>query len=317
MKGKLKFLTLAIFINFILSLKGIIPPGYTNEGYLYIKDSGFVNLPINARAKGMGEAFVAVAEGYGGGYFNPAGLVQIKQRKLGTMYSDLYGLGLLTHSFLCFTEPSPHKGAGELSWNHLSANLEPEKWSYDLFCYSYGQFLSKAETPSEEAFNAWGVNLKYLKQTTDLEDATGYSLDVGFLKREKKFSWGVSLQNVLSQIDWQTGKKESIPLNIKMGTAYKPVPRFLLALDTNLSLENLLEDISLGGEWCFSNRIALRLGIVKTFQEESDLSLSGGLGFYLPVQAKTKITRGIGFDYAFSYHKVLGNTHHFSLSFEF
>jgi len=317
MRGKSKFLIVAIFISFILGLAVIISPVVANGDYLHPTDSEFTNLSITVRAKGMGEAFVAVADDYGGSYFNPAGLVQMKQRQIGTMYSDLYGLGLLTHSFLCFAEPATGKGAGEISWNHLSANLEPEKWNYDLFCYSYGQFLSGEKMISEETFSAWGVNLKYLKQTTELEDATGYGLDVSFLRRERKLSWGVNLQNVFSQIDWETSKGESIPLNIKIGTAYRFNPRFLLALDINASPEDLPREVCLGGEWWLSDRIALRLGAVKVFQKNAEFSYSGGLGVYLPLQSEIKVIKRVGLDYAFSYNEALDNTHSFSLSFDF
>jgi len=318
MKEKSKLLILGVSVNFLLQLVVAALPGYTND-YLAVKDSGFTGLPVNVRAKGMAEAFVAVADDYGGGYFNPAGLVQIERREIGTMYSDLYALGLLEHSFLCYAEPAAdNRAGGEISWNHLSANLEPEKWNYDLFCYSYGRLFSGRGSSSPAKFNAWGVNLKYLRQTIDSEeDATGYSLDLGFLMRRDRFSGGINLQNLLSQVDYQTGKRESIPLSVRIGTAYRLTPQLLLALDVNASPEDLPREVCLGVEWWLSDWIALRLGAVKIFQKEPDLGFSGGVGVSLPLQGDVKVVKRIGLDYAFSSNEALGSTHHFSLSLEF
>ena len=299
---------LMLIISFLLKLVISIPSAYPND-YLHVKDSGFTLLPVGARAKGMAEAFVAVADDYEGGCFNPAGLVQIERGQIGTMYSDLYGLGLLRHSFLCYAEPTTDKGTGQISWNHLAADFEPGKWNYDLFCYSYGQFFKKS---SSSYFNAWGAAVKYLSQTTDWSDATGYSLDLGFLTRRGKFSSGISLQNVFSQISWKTGKRESLSPNVRIGAAYRFTPRLLIALDVNASLKDIPKEVCLGSEWYLSDCLALRLGVSGVFQKSFDLNLSTGLGFYLPLQGILKI-RGARFDYAFSYHEALDNTHQFSL----
>ncbi len=128
------FLTAVIF-TLILQLTAKAP--LSANDYLHITDSGFTSLPTSVRAMGMGQAFVAIADDYGACYFNPAGLLQITQKELGTIYTDLYGLGLLKQSFLSFIEPTTGMGAGGISWSRLSADLEPEKWNYDLYSYSY------------------------------------------------------------------------------------------------------------------------------------------------------------------------------------
>jgi len=308
------FLTTVIF-TLILQLTAKAP--LSASDYLHITDSGFTNLPTSVRAMGMGQAFVAIADDYGACYFNPAGLLQITQKELGTIYTDLYGLGLLKQSFLSFIDPTTGMGAGGISWSRLSADLEPEKWNCDLYSYSYAQFLFQDKlTTSRKTFSSWGINIKYLKETSPWGNASGYSLDAGFLARGEKFSWGANIQDLISQISWTTGRKESIPTNIKLGTVYRFTPHLLTALDIDASWQDLPKNIRLGSEWWVQRNIALRLGAVKTFQKNADLTFSAGLGLYFPFQNK-KVISTIAFNYALSSRQNLSTTHYFSLSFGF
>ena len=166
---------MVVFICLIF-LNGSIFSSYAN--YLNVLDSGFTNLPISVRAMGMGGAFVSVADDYSACYFNPAGLIQLSNSQLGSTYSDLYGLGLLKHSFLAFVEPTSTMGSGGIVWNHLSANLEPEKWEFDLWAYSYANIFHPKDSTLRDKFSSWGVSLKYLRQFVLGENASGYSVDL-------------------------------------------------------------------------------------------------------------------------------------------
>ncbi len=298
----------------VSSLIFLIPWLGHGADYLHVTDSGFVGLPISVRAMGMGGVFVAIADDYGACYFNPAGLVQIRQRQLGTMHVNLHGLGLLHHYFLSLVEPTTGMGAGGISWSRLSADLEPEKWNYDLIFYSYGQFLSPTKLSPKEAFSSWGVNLKYLKQTTTWEEGSGYGLDAAFFIRRKKFSWGAKVEDLISQVKWGTQRKESMPLTVKLGTAYRFSPRGLLALDIGACREDFPREIRLGGEWWPIQGIGIRLGIVKTFQKFADFSFTAGLGFHIPVGEEIERFK---FNYAFLSNRDLRHTHRFSLSYSF
>ncbi len=298
----------------VSSLIFLIPWLGHGADYLHVTDSGFVGLPISVRAMGMGGVFVAIADDYGACYFNPAGLVQIRQRQLGTMHVNLHGLGLLHHYFLSLVEPTTGMGAGGISWSRLSADLEPEKWNYDLIFYSYGQFFSPNKLSPKNVFSSWGVNLKYLKQTTTWEEGSGYGLDAAFFIRGRKFSWGAKVEDLISQVKWGTQRKESMPLTVKLGTAYRFSPRGLLALDIDISREDFPREIRLGGEWWPIQGIGIRLGIVKTFQKFADFRPTAGIGFHLPVGKK--IGR-IEFNYAFLSNRDLRHTHRFSLSYSF
>ncbi len=308
MKKKMHILV-GVFICFIFMRGSIFP---ARASFQHVQDSGFTNLPISVRAMGMGGAFVAVADDYSACYFNPAGLVQISHRQLGSTYSDLYGLGLLKHSFLAFVEPTPTMGNGGVSWSHLSANLEPEKWEYDLWAYSYARVIyPKKNLTFKNKFVSLGINLKYLKQNAPGEEANGYSADLGYFNKGEDVSWGFNFQDIFSQINWSTGRKEQVPSNLKFGFSWKPTSKLLLAIDVDTSWEDFLKEMHLGGEFEISHGFKLRAGATKIFQKAADLTLSMGMG--LQVRLMEEGMRQIDFNYAFSYNNELGGTHQFSL----
>lgn len=299
-RRKLAYLLIGMVAQVVFSLT----PAYSFK-YLHVEDSGFTRLAVSARAMGMGEAFVAVADDYSACYYNPAGLVNLSSREVGSMYTDLYGLGLLTHSYLNFTEPNTGLGSGAVSWSHLSADLEPGKWTYDLWAYSYAQRFSLK--------SSWGINLKYLRQETSWEDASGYSIDLAYMRKEKKISWGIRWQNVFSKIDWGTGHKDTLPASITAGIALTLNPAILIALDSEFSSRDLPRSIHLGGELKMGRYFSLRAGLINKFQPAQTLTLTTGVGFKIGFAE----INSLSFDYAFLSPQELPSTHYFSFSLAF
>lgn len=56
--------------------------------------AAFLRRGVDARALGMGGAYVAVVAGYSSAYWNPAGLARNPATQIGGMYTDVYGVGL-------------------------------------------------------------------------------------------------------------------------------------------------------------------------------------------------------------------------------
>ena len=284
--------------------------------YLHVTESGFTTLSASTRAMGMGGSFVAVADDYGASTFNPAGLVQLTQKEVGAMYSDLYGLGLLAYNFLFWVVPPTIMGAGGISWAHLSSNLEPERWDYDMFSYSYARFISRRKSSSDPPISSWGLNLKYLKQTSPWGRSSGYSMDLAYFMRREKASLGINVQDLISVNRWSTERRESIPMNVKIGTAYRFSPRLLAAVDLEVSGTDFLKGARLGGEWWITPSFAVRAGMSSLIQKDSFLTLCSGIGFDFPLENLRK-KGGVKFDYAFAHNGTLGSTHRFSLSLAF
>jgi len=67
----------------------------------------FLKIGAGARALGMGEAFVAVADDGTAGYWNPAGLVFVERRELDALHAEQFG-SLVNYDFLSYTHPLEH-----------------------------------------------------------------------------------------------------------------------------------------------------------------------------------------------------------------
>ncbi|MBC7189198.1 hypothetical protein H5U35_03135 [Candidatus Aerophobetes bacterium] len=248
-----------------------------------------------------------MSDDYSDCYYNPAGLVQLSSRQIGSLHADLLGVGLLNHNFFCFAEPDTGMGSGALSWSHLSANFEPETWSYSLISYSYADFIFREDTSS----HSWGTSLKIINQDTPFEDASGYSLDLGYLAIEENISWGICLQNIFSKIHWKTGRNETLPATLNAGLSLFPKKEVLYAFDLVLASEDIPRALRMGAEWKMGENITFRTGLVQRFQKGENISFSAGIGFKTAPSSFFKFS----FNYAFVSSQTFPGTHYFSLSF--
>ena len=89
------------FIVWILMM-GCGMLGLTQD--LGIGAASFLRRGVDARALGMGGAFVSIADNYSALYWNPAGLAQIPVAQVGGASANLFGLGLY-HSFIAGVLP--------------------------------------------------------------------------------------------------------------------------------------------------------------------------------------------------------------------
>jgi len=64
----------------------------------------FLKIGVGARALGMGEAYVAVADDPSAAYWNPAGLVFVQTREVQAMHAEQFGQ-IVNHDFLTYTHP--------------------------------------------------------------------------------------------------------------------------------------------------------------------------------------------------------------------
>lgn len=88
-KGKKKFLYLLCILFFVslLSISAFAQQQGIGSGAVF-------RTGVDARALGMGGAFVAVADSYSASYWNPAGLAQIERPRFGAMSMNKFGLGI-------------------------------------------------------------------------------------------------------------------------------------------------------------------------------------------------------------------------------
>lgn len=88
----------------------------------------FLELGIGARAMGMGETFVSIANDGSAFYWNPAGASTMPRAEVSGMYASLFK-GLVRHFHVGFTRPLYGAAAVSVNWIRLSVPDIPQYYS--------------------------------------------------------------------------------------------------------------------------------------------------------------------------------------------
>ncbi|MDI6735444.1 MAG: PorV/PorQ family protein [bacterium] len=267
--------------------------------------ANFLKVGVSARASAMGEVFCAVADDVSSIYYNPAGLVQIKQRTFGLMHTDW--LEEVNYEFLAYAEPYNNDKVFGMSLNYLGMGKMKIK---DINNQTLGDFdardlalsIAYAKKLKENLFA--GANLKFIQQELEKEVSSSVAVDGGILYKKEDLSLGACISNLGTKIKF-IKDKESLPLNLKLGIAYKLLDnRVILALDINRPIDNDI-NFGIGTEYQVTNNLFVRAG----YNSRSDLGngISLGCGFKVG---------NFQVDYCFLPYERLGDVHRFSLQFK-
>jgi hypothetical protein len=294
---------------------------------LSVKYSGeFLNVGAGARPIALGGAYVAERGDIVLGYYNPAGLFNLANRRAIFMHSESFG-DLLNHDYLAYAQPlgdGENNSALAVSLYRLGGGgiiitgidqtgnfykISEESHADYVGYFSYGRaFGSK--------FSA-GVSAKLVYRDIVDESATGLGLDIG--ASAAPLPWldlGINVQDATTTLlAYSTDRKEAIYPTAKIGAKFHGRRgRFAAALltDTDLRFEGIdygaqiaagpaSIDTHLGLEISYMQRIAARVG-----SDAGRLTLGAGLSF-----------GRLDVDLAMRDHADLDNTYLVSLSADF
>ncbi|MEW6095333.1 MAG: PorV/PorQ family protein [bacterium] len=302
-------------VSLIVGIAVLLISSYVMAGSPGSKGAVFLKLGQGARANAMGESFCAVADDINALYWNPAGIAQIQERQFTFMYSDW--LEEIKYNYLAYVHPEKvldgiMGGAITLldsgSIERYKVDSTPDG-TYD------GKDIALAVSYARQMIDNCnlGATLKYIQMKIDNEKSTGFALDVGCLYKPEieNLTLGAVIQNFGPKLKAFKSEKDSLPLNIKVGGAYKLLDKALtLSLDVNFPSDNDT-NFNLGAEYWYKGIMAIRAGyktLTKDELKSSDLTF--GAGFRLP-------GTGIGLDYAYCDYDDLGDTHRVSLITKF
>jgi outer membrane protein OmpA-like peptidoglycan-associated protein len=294
MKGKYTFLAL------VLSLTSVVPV----EGDF--EDKGY-----SARATGMNNAFVAVADDGYALYYNSAGLSLLNDIEVGTTYGRLFAGLRDSLQQAIFVVSYPLKNIGTIGFGYTGFSVVDASnnalYNEDIAAISVGKNMSEIfKLPIHV-----GINLKLLSKTYGRDEYSQYytvlekygyrknslTADVGFIYAiTEENIVGVSIHNVTQP---NTGVYYT---NILPLTFYGGIARKIKTLTLGLSISyqhQVLTSANFGVEKWFLHKmyktLAIRGGLGIGTNEYKVLTL--GVGYY------PRISRmwGIGIDYAFVY----------------
>jgi len=256
---------------------------------------------IGARALAMGGAFVAVADDATAMVWNPAGLAQLNDTRIGGMSTDLFGMGI-THQFVGAVTTFANFGIG-LGWERTSVAsqvTDEEGEPGDLFTWNEQAILGTLATNIMDIGLA-GANVKYYMADDGLGDtADGFGFDLGLLVNlGDMFAIGVTATDLggttVNRVD---GSQDVVSGLYKAGMAMKLVDGMLvLAADMDFDGTDL-GDAHVGMEFNIIKELALRGGVVLT---------NGFQDYYFAVGAGINVA-GLYVDAAYMLEETIGNT---------
>ncbi len=200
----------------------------------------FLLITPGARADGMGEAFVSIADDATATYWNPAGLAFQSRRQVALMHSNwLPQLASdLFFDYASFVYPMEGLGTVGLAVTYLNLGkqiITGEDSPEPLGEFSSNEFAISASFGSNISKNsAVGLTLKYIRSNlasvgagTEKGDgkANAFAFDLGFLKQNllvNGLSFGVNLTNMGPKVVYiDASQADPLPTNLRLGFSYK------------------------------------------------------------------------------------------------
>lgn len=272
--------------------------------------AAFLKIGVGARAMGMGGAFTSISDDPSSVYWNPAGLAQIKKRKILAIHTRLFE-GIL-YEYLAYVHPLRGSSIGlGIGYLHISG-LERRGTGDELLGYfdarDMGLIIAFASRMKDLLI---GASLKGIHQEIDLQGGDGYGIDGGVIYKgiSQDLSIGASIKNMGCL---QFGKRMyPLPLCISFGVSHRFLKdRLIIGVDICLWRDTPQARSNFGMEYRLPG-FSLRCGYRSGYEERGLARVTIGVGFHR--------RRGIllDYDYAWVGYGSLGDGHRFSIGLGF
>lgn len=283
----------------------------------------FMRTDFNPRTAAMSNSFTTVRGDVGSILTNPAGLAFNEKNQYMSNFTDY----LLDINGGMIAYAHQVENVGILSGAVVYMDYGSFKKT-DEFAQETGSSFSSADL---EVIIGWadhfdkgfsyGVNAKYIFSQIENFNASAIALDLGLIwdvPFEENLYFGLSIQNIGSNIEYYGKIKEDLPFNIRLGASKKLAHLPLEISLSNAELNNVesfsefFKSLSVGGEFTISESVRLRIGYdnrlhsdLKTIEDTDFGGLSGGVGIYI---------KQFRFDYSYSNYNLLGGINRFGFS---
>ena len=292
-----------------------------SEGVVNIQNVG-----SGARAQGLGNSFVAVADNADAVFANPAGLGQVSQRQVSytnvsLLYAGIEGDDLGQH-VVSYAQPLGDKLGLGLGYERIGSSLMSENGAFVSLSYQVERRLQV------------GLSAKYLfwsvgsipdddgrADPLSNQSAGNVGVDLGLLWQSpvQGAQVGVLLKNI-NQPNVAYGEVAgdadagALPMDVHVGVGYRVSSQSLLSVQyvrRDLTGDGSDDGLVVGGETQLVEGLLLRAGGRRLLSEDAGGGLNAGLGYQW---------NQLVFDYAYDIGLDLTETngaHRFSFAYEF
>ena len=293
----------------------------------------FLRIGVGARAVGMGEAFVAVANDPSAVYWNPAGLASLQRREVAVSHTQWPAS--VNYDHITWVMPSRRLGGSvAVQFGVLGTRIDETS---ELMPFGTGRQFSYSDLVVGAAYSRrWtdkllvGTGVKFVRE--DLGSQIGgpttqailfdvgsiYYLGLGSVRIATSLTnFGSALRpsgTYVSPYDGATAQYDGFdpPLMFRYGVAFEPIENDVQRLTTSFEVNQPADNerlVKAGAEWLFHNTLALRGGY--NFGADA-LKWSAGAGF----NGSFGTLRG-ALDYAYTDGGPLGAVQRMSLGVRF
>jgi hypothetical protein len=293
----------------------------------------FLKISVGARASGLGEAFVAVANDPSAIYWNPAGVASIQRNEV--LLSHVEWPGDIRYDYAAWVLPSQRFG-GSFAFQVGTLYTEIEETTeYEPFGTGRSFYFSDMVFGAVYA-RRWtdklliGAGAKYVREDLG-SDVGGPVTQAVLFDMGSIYYLGYGSVRVATSLtnfgpamrpggDWMSPNTGEIrqydafdpPIQFRYGVAFEPIERADQRLTTSLEITQPADNaqrIKTGLEWTWHRRLALRSGYNWNADE---MKLAAGAGIYFGFGQ----TQGT-LDYAYTEGGMLGGVNRLTLGMRF
>ena len=292
-----------------------------SEGVVNIQNVG-----SGARAQGLGNSFVAVADNADAVFANPAGLGQVTQRQVAytnvsLLYAGIEGDDLGQH-VVSYAQPLGDKLGLGLGYERIGSSLMSENGAFVSLSY---QVERRLQVGLSAKYLFWSVGSipddEGRADPLSNQSAGNVGVDLGLLWQSpvQGAQVGVMLKNI-NQPNVAYGEVAgdadagALPMDVHVGVGYRLSSQSLVSIQyvrRDLTGEGSDHGLVVGGETQLVEGLLLRAGGRRLLSEDAGGGLNAGLGYQW---------NQLVFDYAYDIGLDLTETngaHRFSFSYEF
>ena len=302
-------------------LVGVLFVAQSSDGVVNIQNVG-----SGARAQGLGNSFVAVADNADAVFANPAGLGQVTQRQVAytnvsLLYAGIEGDDLGQH-VVSYAQPLGDKLGLGLGYERIGSSLMSENGAFVSLSY---QVERRLQVGLSAKYLFWSVGSipddEGRADPLSNQSAGNVGVDLGLLWQSpvQGAQVGLLLKNI-NQPNVAYGEVAgdpdagALPMDVHVGVGYRLSSQSLVSVQyvrRDLTGEGSDHGLVVGGETQLVEGLLLRAGGRRLLSEDAGGGLNAGLGYQW---------NQLVFDYAYDIGLDLTETngaHRFSFAYEF
>ncbi|MFD0991765.1 putative type IX sorting system protein PorV2 [Tenacibaculum geojense] len=291
---------LTLIFCFLLSINGFTQfRNYSNE---------FLNIGVDAAALGMSKTVVATSNNVNATYWNPAGLVAVKDYEGSLMHAS-YFAGIANYNFAGFAMPIDNKSALGLSLIRFGVDdilntteLIDSEGNIDynriqLFSAAdYAFTFSYARKMILDGFQ-FGANAKIIRRIIgDFATSWGFGFDAGIQFKRNNWEFGLMVRDITTTFNsWAINEEEFEKIRDAIPDQNQELPETTEITKPKVQL-GVARKFTIGRDFGLQTEFDLNMRFAKTndiFSSEF-VSVDPALGFQLDFENMVFLRAGVG-----------------------